>query len=59
MRERERESDNPVRQPTAVAGIRRLSSTELFRSGSRVEIDHQGATYRLQITRQGKLILTK
>jgi hemin uptake protein HemP len=59
MDEREREPDNPPRRRTDVAGIRRLSSTELFRSGSRVEIDHQGATYRLQITRQGKLILTK
>jgi hemin uptake protein HemP len=59
MNEREREADNPAQQPTAVTGTRRLSSTELFRSGSRVEIDHQGAIYRLQITRRGKLILTK
>jgi hemin uptake protein HemP len=59
MREREREAGNPAQQPTAVVGVRRLSSTDLFRSGSRIEIDHQGVTYRLQITRQGKLILTK
>jgi hemin uptake protein HemP len=59
MKEREREAGDPAQRPTAATGIRRLSSTELFRSASRVEIDHRGTTYRLQITRQGKLILTK
>jgi len=38
---------------------RRLSSLELFQGASRVAIDHQGSRYLLQITRQGKLILTK
>lgn len=56
-RERQPRVDNAEQRP--VAGVRRLSSTELFREGSRVEIDHRGTTYRLQITRQGKLILTK
>ena len=37
----------------------RLRSRDLFRSSNRVEIEHRGETYRLQITRQGKLILTK
>ena len=37
----------------------RLSTAELFRGHSRIEIEHKGETYRLQITRQGKLILTK
>ena len=37
----------------------RISSLALFQSGQVIEIDHQGIIYRLQITRQGKLILTK
>ncbi len=37
----------------------RLCTAELFRGGNRIEIEHRGETYRLQITRQGKLILTK
>jgi len=36
-----------------------LNSSELFRGRTRIEIEHQGQLYRLQITRQGKLILTK
>jgi hemin uptake protein HemP len=38
---------------------RRISSVELFQGTSRLAIDHQGSRYLLQITRQGKLILTK
>ena len=44
--------------PTAGA-TPRLTTAELFRGHNRIEIDHKGETYRLQITRQGKLILTK
>ncbi len=45
---------------TSPAGtVPRLSTVELFRGHNRIEIDHKGETYRLQITRQGKLILTK
>ncbi len=36
-----------------------LDSTELLRGQKAVEISHNGATYRLQATRLGKLILTK
>lgn len=36
-----------------------LDSTVLLRGNSSVEITHQGTVYRLQATRQGKLILTK
>ena len=36
-----------------------VNSTELLRGQKSVEISHNGATYRLQATRQGKLILTK
>ena len=38
---------------------KRLASHDLFGSGQRVEIIHGGQVYVLQITRQGKLILTK
>jgi len=36
-----------------------ISSEALLRGQPSVAITHQGATYRLQTTRQGKLILTK
>lgn len=59
--------------PTAPASARRarapqegsqqrqppLSSAQLLRGQNVVEIDHNGAIYRLQATRLGKLILTK
>ena len=38
---------------------RRLDSRDLFGSGKELVIDHLGASYRLHLTRQGKLILTK
>lgn len=41
------------------AQVRTLDSLELFGSCQRIDIQHQGEVYRLQITRQGKLILTK
>lgn len=36
-----------------------LPSEQLLRGQRSVEIHHNGAIYRLQATRQGKLILTK
>lgn len=36
-----------------------ISSRELFGDAKEIEIDHEGALYRLRITRQGKLILNK
>ncbi|MES9852813.1 MAG: hemin uptake protein HemP [Candidatus Thiodiazotropha sp. LLP2] len=36
-----------------------MHSCDLFRNQQRIEIEHRGEIYRLQITRQGKLILTK
>ncbi len=38
---------------------RALTSTELLQGSRIVEIRHNGAIYRLQATRLGKLILTK
>jgi hemin uptake protein HemP len=36
-----------------------LDSADILRGQKTVEISHNGATYRLQATRLGKLILTK
>jgi hemin uptake protein HemP len=41
------------------APVRSLASSELLRGAKSVEISHNGAVYRLQATRLGKLILTK
>ncbi len=47
--------------PTALRlpGGRSLDSQALFQGGRAVSIRHNGEVYRLQATRQGKLILTK
>lgn len=37
----------------------RLHSTELFGKAREIVIEHAGEEYRLRLTRQGKLILTK
>lgn len=37
----------------------RLHSKELFGSAREIVIEHAGDEYRLRLTRQGKLILTK
>lgn len=39
--------------------VRRIPSGTLFEHGAVVEIEHQGAIYRLRHTKRGKLILTK
>ena len=36
-----------------------LQSEDLFGGAKTLNIDHQGMTYTLRITRQGKLLLTK
>jgi hemin uptake protein HemP len=41
------------------AGPPRVESRHLFAGGPEVLIAHEGEQYRLRITRQGKLILTK
>lgn len=42
-----------------VAAVRTVTSESLFHGDREIGIDHQGAMYRLKITRQGKLILNK
>jgi hemin uptake protein HemP len=41
------------------ADTRTLDSAALFAGRTEIVIDHDGALYRLKITRQGKLILNK
>ena len=49
----------PGERPPAVQAMRTIDSQSLFGAAQQVLIAHQGETYKLQITRQGKLILTK
>lgn len=54
--------NEPDAVPVAVpAGQTQLivESRELFRGGNEILIAHEGAIYRMKITRQGKLILNK
>ncbi len=37
----------------------RLSSRQLFETSREIIIEHEGADYRLRVTSNGKLILTK
>ena len=39
--------------------LRYIRSRELFAGSSRILIEHGGAVYQLQVTSQGKLLLTK
>ena len=45
--------------PAAPAVPARTSSAALFRGAQEIEIEHNGAIYRLRQTALGKLILTK
>lgn len=49
-----REASSPA---TAVSAP--VQSTDLFKGQKSVVIEHNGASYRLQTTKLGKLILTK
>uniref|UniRef100_UPI0035B198C8 hemin uptake protein HemP n=1 Tax=Hylemonella sp. TaxID=2066020 RepID=UPI0035B198C8 len=55
----------PATDPADTAGVLRqpggpsLDSQALLQGGRAVSIRHNGEVYRLQATRQGKLILTK
>lgn len=56
------DAGRPDRSPTTETPQSRLPvlpSAALLRGQRAVAIEHNGAVYRLQTTRQGKLILTK
>ena len=44
---------------TIAPGVARISSAQLLRGASEVQIEHHGVLYRLKQTSLGKLILTK
>jgi len=46
-------------RPAAPAGQRTFTSAELFGGADEIVVLHNGAHYRLRVTRQDKLILTK
>lgn len=46
-------------QPESSSGLPLVQSTDLFRGHQEVLIQHDGETYRLRLTRNGKLILHK
>ena len=52
-------ANDEVEPSTPDAGFAALLSSDLLRGRKAVCITHNGATYRLQATRLGKLILTK
>ena len=56
---REQSSTPPVADPARPGRPPMLESEQLFRGHRTIEISHNGSLYRLQATRQGKLILTK
>jgi hemin uptake protein HemP len=55
----------PDRRPSCLArgpaggAQSQIDSQALFKGATEIVIDHEGAKYRLRITRQGKLILNK
>jgi hemin uptake protein HemP len=49
----------PAKQGITPALRLRIHSTELFGTAREVVIEHAGEEYRLRLTRQDKLILTK
>jgi len=53
------DTELPTVQRSASVVCPRLYSKNLFASVNEVIIEHAGEEYRLRLTRQGKLILTK
>jgi hemin uptake protein HemP len=56
----------PLNEHDAVTAVKPISQTQrilesrdLFRGQTEILISHEGAIYRMKITRQGKLILNK
>jgi len=61
--EMEQPETDTIRSPSgrapATPTSRWIRSGDLFAGSTRVLIEHNGAAYQLQITSQGKLLLTK
>ena len=56
---RQKDETSPATTDTGSNRLRTIKSRDLFDSDNRIRIEHEGIEYLLQITRQGKLILTK
>ena len=52
-------SPDPCDPTSTKQGPRQVPSVDLLQGAKSVEIKHNGAVYRLQATKLGKLILTK
>lgn len=57
-------NDNDLARPSELPALARraqriIESRELFGTENEILISHDGAIYRMKITRQGKLILNK
>lgn len=52
-------NEPPSPDPSHDSPPRRITSDQLFQGAREVRVTHAGAVYRLTLTRQGKLILTK
>ena len=50
---------HPLEQRVSGTAVAALPSSALLRGQKSVTIEHQGEIYRLQLTKLGKLILTK
>ena len=59
MNDQEPDQQQPVAEGQADSPVRRLTSQDLFEDSGELIIEHAGQEYRLRITRQNKLILTK
>lgn len=59
MTEPQHETPHQPTPPHDHRGAAPLPSEAVLRGQNAVEIEHNGQIYRLQTTRQGKLILTK
>lgn len=57
MTPNERDAARASQEAAATQHI--IDSRDLFRGASEIQIVHDGAIYRMKITRQGKLILNK
>ena len=55
----EPQAGRPAQEPAPMKPKKRLTSEALFDGGIELLILHAGEEYRLRITKNGKLILTK
>lgn len=59
MIEKSTDLRNNGQSPPDVTPVKKYKSQELFHGKQEILIEHAGHAYRLRITRQDKLILTK